>query len=113
MLPDQQAGEVPGVGAGARDVRERATELGQKSGLPEEVIQQVVESVTDPGRFADLVAGYGPVKDQGVEAYRARVAGMAFAKSTHFFTDQFKYRIAYAPFRPLLGGAVVAGFTLG
>jgi ATP-dependent Lon protease len=41
-----------------REVRERATELGQKSGLPEEVIQQVVESVTDPGRFADLVAGY-------------------------------------------------------
>jgi ATP-dependent Lon protease len=41
-----------------KEVRERATELGQKSGLPEDVIQQVVESVTDPGRFADLVAGY-------------------------------------------------------
>ena len=41
-----------------KEVRERATELGQKSGLPEDVIQQVVESVTDSGRFADLVAGY-------------------------------------------------------
>jgi len=41
-----------------KEVRERASELGQKSGLPEDVIQQVVESVTDPGRFADLVAGY-------------------------------------------------------
>jgi len=41
-----------------REVRERASELGQKSGLPEDVIQQVVESVTDAGRFADLVAGY-------------------------------------------------------
>jgi H+/Cl- antiporter ClcA len=36
------------------------------------------------------------------------VAGMAFAKSTHFFSDQFKQRVAYAPFRPLMGGAVVA-----
>ncbi|MSR06210.1 MAG: endopeptidase La [Gemmatimonadetes bacterium] len=41
-----------------KEVREQATELGQKSGLPDDVIQQVVDSVTDPGRFADLVAGY-------------------------------------------------------
>ncbi|HXF94682.1 MAG TPA: endopeptidase La [Gemmatimonadales bacterium] len=41
-----------------RETRERAAELGQKSGLPEEVVKQVLESVTDPGRFADLVAGY-------------------------------------------------------
>jgi len=26
--------------------------------LPEEVVHQVLDSVTDPGRFADLVAGY-------------------------------------------------------
>jgi len=36
------------------------------------------------------------------------LTGMAFAKSTHFFTAQFQQRIAYAPLRPLLGGAVVA-----
>ncbi|WP_162051309.1 voltage-gated chloride channel family protein [Pontibacter pamirensis] len=36
------------------------------------------------------------------------VAGMAFAKSTNFFTQQFQQRISYAPFRPLLGGAVIA-----
>jgi ATP-dependent Lon protease len=41
-----------------KEVRERASELGQKSGLPEDVVQQVLEGVTDPGRFADLVAGY-------------------------------------------------------
>ena len=41
-----------------REVRERAAELGQKSGLAEEVVDQVLEGVTDPGRFADLVAGY-------------------------------------------------------
>ena len=41
-----------------REVRSRAGELGQKSGLPEEVVQQVLAGVNDPGRFADLIAGY-------------------------------------------------------
>jgi ATP-dependent Lon protease len=41
-----------------REARERAAELGQKSGLPEEVVKQVLDGVTDPGRLADLVAGY-------------------------------------------------------
>ena len=41
-----------------REVRQRAAELGQKSGLPEEVVQQVLNGVNDPARFADLVAGY-------------------------------------------------------
>jgi ATP-dependent Lon protease len=41
-----------------REVRERAAELGQKSGLAEDVVEQVLEGVADPGRFADLVAGY-------------------------------------------------------
>jgi len=41
-----------------REVRGRAAELGQKSGLPEEVVQQVLSGVSDPGRFADLIAGY-------------------------------------------------------
>jgi ATP-dependent Lon protease len=41
-----------------REVRSKAHELGQKSGLPEEVVQQVLAGVSDPGRFADLVAGY-------------------------------------------------------
>jgi ATP-dependent Lon protease len=41
-----------------REVRQRAAELGQKSGLPEEVVQQVLNGVNEPGRFADLVAGY-------------------------------------------------------
>jgi ATP-dependent Lon protease len=41
-----------------RELRERAAELGTKSGLPEEVVQQVLEGVEEPGQLADLVAGY-------------------------------------------------------
>src|SRR5688500_10437452 len=41
-----------------KETRERAGELGERRGLPEEVVHQVLDSVTDPGRFADLVAGY-------------------------------------------------------
>ena len=41
-----------------KETRERAADLGERRGLPEEVVHQVLESVTDPGRFADLVAGY-------------------------------------------------------
>ncbi|HJU64629.1 MAG TPA: endopeptidase La [Gemmatimonadaceae bacterium] len=41
-----------------KEIRERAAELGEKRGLPEEVVHQVLDSVQEPGRFADLVAGY-------------------------------------------------------
>ncbi|TDJ54883.1 MAG: endopeptidase La [Gemmatimonadetes bacterium] len=41
-----------------REARERAAELGHKSGLPDEVVQQVLAGVTDPGQFADLISGY-------------------------------------------------------
>jgi ATP-dependent Lon protease len=41
-----------------REARERAAELGRKSGLPEEVVQQVLAGVSDPGRLSDLVAAY-------------------------------------------------------
>jgi ATP-dependent Lon protease len=41
-----------------KEARERAAELGEKRGLPEEVVHQVLDSVEEPGRFADLVAGY-------------------------------------------------------
>jgi ATP-dependent Lon protease len=41
-----------------REVRERAAELGQKSGLPNDVVQQVLQGVSDPGALADLVAGH-------------------------------------------------------
>jgi ATP-dependent Lon protease len=45
-----------------RETRQRAAELGQKSGLPEDIVKQVLEGVTDAGRFADLVAGHLDVK---------------------------------------------------
>ncbi len=41
-----------------REARERAAELADRTGLPKEVTEQVLKSVDDPGRFADLVAGY-------------------------------------------------------
>ncbi len=44
-----------------REARERAAELGKRSGLPEEVVQQVLEGVQDPSRLADLVAAYTEV----------------------------------------------------
>src|SRR5919206_1191923 len=50
--------EDPAFVALHREARARATELGQKSGLPDEVVQQVLAGVNEPGRFADLVAGY-------------------------------------------------------
>jgi ATP-dependent Lon protease len=50
--------EDPAFVALYREARSRAGELGQKSGLPEEVVQQVLAGVNDPGKFADLIAGY-------------------------------------------------------
>src|SRR5574338_1596537 len=50
--------EDPAFVALYREARARAAELGQKSGLPEEVVNQVLAGVNEPGRFADLVAGY-------------------------------------------------------
>jgi ATP-dependent Lon protease len=41
-----------------REVRNRAAELGQKSGLPEDVVDRFLATVEEPGRLADLVASY-------------------------------------------------------
>src|SRR6266568_3988763 len=67
-LPPLNAAD-PAFVALHREARERAAELGQKSGLPDDVVRQVLEEVTDPGRFADLVAGYlgiQPAERQGL-----------------------------------------------
>ena len=48
----------PAFTALQKETRERAAELGERRGLPEEVVHQVLDAVTEPGRFADLVAGY-------------------------------------------------------
>src|SRR4051794_5266434 len=50
--------EDPAFVALHREARARAAELGQKSGLPDDVVQQVLAGVNEPGKFADLVAGY-------------------------------------------------------
>ena len=52
-----------------REVRDRAAELGRKAGLPEEAIEQILAEVNEPGRLADLVAGYvdvSPVERQAL-----------------------------------------------
>jgi ATP-dependent Lon protease len=56
MLP--LGADDPAFVALHREARARAAELGQKSGLPDEVVQQVLAGVNEPGKFADLVAGY-------------------------------------------------------
>ena len=67
MLPI--SAEDPAFVALHREARARAAELGQKSGLPDEVVQQVLAGVNEAGRFADLVAGYidiTPAQRQGL-----------------------------------------------
>ena len=41
-----------------KETRERVMEVGERRGLPEEVLHQVLDGVTEPGKFADLAAGY-------------------------------------------------------
>jgi ATP-dependent Lon protease len=41
-----------------KEARERAAELGEKMGLPEEAVGQFLDQADEPGRLADLVAGY-------------------------------------------------------
>src|SRR6266542_972576 len=41
-----------------REASERAAELSRKMGLPEEAVNQILAEVDEPGRLADLVAGY-------------------------------------------------------
>src|SRR6058998_2609852 len=60
-LPPLNA-EDPAFVALHREARQRAAELGEKSGLPEDVVKQVLEGVSEPGRLADLVAGYLDIK---------------------------------------------------
>ena len=62
IMPAEEMGPLndadPAFEALHKEIRERAAELGERRGLPEEVVHQVLDSVTDPGKFADLVAGY-------------------------------------------------------
>ena len=56
MLPLDE--KDPAFEALHKETRERAAELGERRGLPEEVVHQVLDSVTEAGKFSDLVAGY-------------------------------------------------------
>src|SRR5262249_27494188 len=52
------APNAPNFVALHREARERALELGVQRGVSEEVLNRVVESISDPGAFSDLVANY-------------------------------------------------------
>jgi ATP-dependent Lon protease len=41
-----------------REVRERAAELGEARGLPEDVVATLLGQFASPGKLADFVAGY-------------------------------------------------------
>jgi ATP-dependent Lon protease len=41
-----------------REVRQRATELGTKRGIPEDAVKQMISQIDEPGQLADLVAAY-------------------------------------------------------
>jgi ATP-dependent Lon protease len=41
-----------------REARERAAELGRRSGLSDEVVEQILREADEPGHLADLVAGF-------------------------------------------------------
>ena len=62
IMPAEEMNPVdendPAFTALQKETRERAAELGERRGLPEEVVHQVLDAVTEPGKFADLVAGY-------------------------------------------------------
>ncbi len=47
-----------------REVRERAAELGMKMGIPEGVVQEVLDEVEEPGRLSYLVASYLEISPQ-------------------------------------------------
>ncbi|MFO7893779.1 MAG: endopeptidase La [Longimicrobiales bacterium] len=41
-----------------RELRDRSVELGRLRGMPDEALEQLVEGIEEPGRFADMVAFY-------------------------------------------------------
>jgi ATP-dependent Lon protease len=49
-----------------REVRDRAAELATRRGLPAEAVGQMLSQISEPGRLADLVAGYldAPLADR-------------------------------------------------
>ncbi len=59
-VEEMQPGKIddPAFLALYREARTKAAELGQKSGLAEDAVRQVLAGITNPGRLADLVAGY-------------------------------------------------------
>ena len=50
--------EDPAFIALYKELRDRATELGKRRGIPPEMLQQFIQGITEPGQFADLVAFY-------------------------------------------------------
>ncbi len=51
-----------------RELRERASEFAQRSGFPREAVEAVLQSVSAPDRFTDLIAGYLELKPEERQA---------------------------------------------
>jgi ATP-dependent Lon protease len=51
-----------------REARERAAELGKRRGVPDEAIEQMLAQIEEPGRLADLVAGYLDIPTEDKQA---------------------------------------------
>ena len=56
MLPASD--DDPSYMALQKELRERATELAEAAGLPEEIIKKVLDSIDDPSSLSDLVTSY-------------------------------------------------------
>ncbi len=51
-----------------RELHERAAELGDKAGFPQEVVMHFLKGIEDPGRLADLVASHLAVDSSELQA---------------------------------------------
>ncbi|MCP3956640.1 MAG: endopeptidase La [bacterium] len=60
--------EDPAFVALYREARARAGELGEKSGLAQDAVRQVLAGIDEPGRLADLVAGYIDISQEERQA---------------------------------------------
>ena len=60
--------EDPAFVALYREARLKASELAQRLGIAREAVQQMLSSIDDPGRLADLVAGYVDIPSDAKQA---------------------------------------------
>src|SRR5690606_15438284 len=65
-LPDDL--ELPSFVAVQREIRDRVLELGQLRGVPQDVLQEVLSSLTEPSSLVDFVGSYVDVPTYSKQA---------------------------------------------